>query len=135
VVAHGGAFFPVWADNSNSTLDNPDGPNNPLDIYSATVTVTPSGGGGRMAPAVGGGSEPTSKLDSAGLLDLVSSPPAETTVRPGPTTVRIAEPAPTPESGNPSVAPPAVDFDGVAVTVPVVGDGAWKDDWLLGRDG
>jgi hypothetical protein len=34
-----GAFFPAWADNSNSTGDNPDGGLHQLDIYAAKVTV------------------------------------------------------------------------------------------------
>ncbi|PWU14633.1 MAG: hypothetical protein C5B50_16995 [Verrucomicrobia bacterium] len=36
---HGGAFYPVWADNSNSTHDNPAGANGNFDIYTARVTV------------------------------------------------------------------------------------------------
>jgi hypothetical protein len=35
----GGVFYPCWADNSNSTGDNPDGPMNYFDIYTARVTV------------------------------------------------------------------------------------------------
>ena len=35
-----GVFYPVWADDSNSTGDNPNGTAN-LDYYGARVTVTP----------------------------------------------------------------------------------------------
>lgn len=36
----GGFFYRTWADNSNSTGNNPDGALNGLDIYTAKVTVT-----------------------------------------------------------------------------------------------
>jgi len=36
---YGGAYFYVWADNSNSTGDNPNGTLNQLDIYTARVRV------------------------------------------------------------------------------------------------
>ncbi len=36
---HGGVFFPLWADNSNSTGDNPDGRLHALDLYTAAVSV------------------------------------------------------------------------------------------------
>lgn len=36
---HGGTFYPCWADNSNSTGDNPGGTLGTLDIYTARVTV------------------------------------------------------------------------------------------------
>jgi hypothetical protein len=35
-----GVFYPVWADNSNSTGDNPDGSLSRLDIYTAKVSVS-----------------------------------------------------------------------------------------------
>jgi hypothetical protein len=35
----GGVFYPCWADNSNSTGDNPDSAMNSFDIYTARVTV------------------------------------------------------------------------------------------------
>lgn len=35
----GGVLYPCWADNSNSTGDNPDGANNYFDMYTARVTV------------------------------------------------------------------------------------------------
>jgi hypothetical protein len=38
---YGGVFHPCWADDSNSTGDNPDGTNN-LDFYTAAVTVVPA---------------------------------------------------------------------------------------------
>jgi hypothetical protein len=37
---YGGVFHPCWADDSNSTGDNPDGTTN-LDFYTAAVTVMP----------------------------------------------------------------------------------------------
>jgi hypothetical protein len=36
---HGGTFYPCWADNSNSTGDNPAGAQNTFDIYTARVTL------------------------------------------------------------------------------------------------
>ena len=36
---YGGTFYPCWADNSNSTGDNPGGTLGTLDIYTARVTV------------------------------------------------------------------------------------------------
>jgi hypothetical protein len=36
---HGGTFYPCWADNSNSTGDNPAGALSNFDIYTARVTV------------------------------------------------------------------------------------------------
>ena len=35
----GGVFYPCWADNSNSTGNNPDGALNYFDLYTARVTV------------------------------------------------------------------------------------------------
>ena len=47
-----GRFFPLWADNSNSTLDNPDGQLMGLDQYTAAVTlVAAPGGAGRSIVA------------------------------------------------------------------------------------
>ena len=73
VAFHGGAFYPVWADNSNSTLNNPDGASNPLDIYTAAVTVTTGGGGGpsfrQEVPADRPGEPPTKPaVDPIGLF-------------------------------------------------------------------
>lgn len=36
---YGGVFYPCWADNSNSTSNNPDGATNYFDVYTARVTV------------------------------------------------------------------------------------------------
>src|SRR5207247_1937981 len=36
-----GRFFPAWADNSNSTGDNPDGSLNQFDIYTSSIDVIP----------------------------------------------------------------------------------------------
>jgi hypothetical protein len=49
VAFQSGNFFPIWADNSNSTLDNPDGPGKAFDLYTAAVTVD-SGSGPGQAP-------------------------------------------------------------------------------------
>jgi hypothetical protein len=38
---YGGVFHPCWADDSNSTGNNPNGTNN-LDFYTASVTVVPA---------------------------------------------------------------------------------------------
>jgi hypothetical protein len=35
-----GVFYPGWADNSNSTSDNPDGALSTFDVYTAKVTVS-----------------------------------------------------------------------------------------------
>jgi hypothetical protein len=35
-----GSFYPFWADNSNSTNDNPDGAGHAFDMYTATVVVS-----------------------------------------------------------------------------------------------
>jgi hypothetical protein len=37
----GGVWYPVWADNSNSTGDNPDGTFHQMDIFTAKVTLVP----------------------------------------------------------------------------------------------
>jgi hypothetical protein len=37
-----GALFPIWADNSNSTADNPAGANATFDMYTAKIVVTPA---------------------------------------------------------------------------------------------
>src|SRR5262249_16764114 len=36
---HAGTFYPCWADNSNSTGDNPNGTLSALDIYTAAVSL------------------------------------------------------------------------------------------------
>src|SRR5205807_2647190 len=42
-----GRFFPLWADNSNSTLDDPDGQLSALDQYTAAISLsTPANGAG-----------------------------------------------------------------------------------------
>lgn len=38
---YGGTFYPCWADNSNSTGDNPAGAGGNFDLYTARVTVMP----------------------------------------------------------------------------------------------
>ncbi len=37
---HAGVFYPIWADNSNSTGDNPNGTLNQFDLYTARVQVS-----------------------------------------------------------------------------------------------
>ncbi len=55
-----GTFWATWADNSNSTQDNPDAVENTLDVYVAAVAVTPppggGGGSGSGSSGQGGGS-------------------------------------------------------------------------------
>jgi hypothetical protein len=41
---HAGNFYPCWADNSNSTGDNPDGALHTMDVYTAKCTITGTGG-------------------------------------------------------------------------------------------
>jgi hypothetical protein len=45
-----GVIWPVWADNSNSTGNNPDGALSGLDIYTSEVDVSGTGGGGGGGP-------------------------------------------------------------------------------------
>lgn len=47
---HAGVFYRAWADNSNSTGDNPAGANDDLDLYIAKVTVPPGTTGGGFVP-------------------------------------------------------------------------------------
>jgi hypothetical protein len=61
---YGGVFHPCWADNSNSTGDNPDSTNN-LDFYTAAVTVVPAP---PVLTAVGFGP------DGSFVLNLTSTP-------------------------------------------------------------
>jgi hypothetical protein len=39
IAFHAGSFYPCWADNSNSTGDNPAGVHNALDMYTARVSL------------------------------------------------------------------------------------------------
>lgn len=52
---YGGKFYPAWADNSNSTGDNPPGAFHYFDIYTAAVTVTASTGGDNLLAAAAPG--------------------------------------------------------------------------------
>lgn len=45
---HNGLFYAVWADNSNSTTNNPELANATLDVYTAAVTVTHNPGAGNV---------------------------------------------------------------------------------------
>lgn len=62
----GGVFFRTWADNSNSTGDNPDGAPNGLDIYTAMVTLTVS----NTAPVVTPPADQTATEGTGQLFDL-----------------------------------------------------------------
>jgi hypothetical protein len=57
-----GVFYRTWADNSNSTSDNPAGANGALDIYTAQVTVTGTSGGGGGGGGGGGTTGPLGQL-------------------------------------------------------------------------
>lgn len=48
---YGGAIYPAWADNSNSTGDNPDGTLSTFDVYTSHITVTSGGSVLSLAPA------------------------------------------------------------------------------------
>jgi hypothetical protein len=37
---HAGRFYPSWADNSNSTGDNPDGALSKFDVYTARISLS-----------------------------------------------------------------------------------------------
>lgn len=49
---HAGTFFPIWADNSNSTRDNPDGRLRELDIYTASVPMAGIGAADDVLSAI-----------------------------------------------------------------------------------
>ncbi len=73
----GGVFYPCWADNSNSTGDNPNGANNYFDIYTAKVTVlTPPV---LTNPRFSGGSFTASVLTTVGVNYYLESTPSLTT--------------------------------------------------------
>jgi hypothetical protein len=63
-----GAFFPIWADNSNSTGDNPDGARGQLDIYTARVLVL------NPVPAAGAQAVPLASLPAALALIPTTRP-------------------------------------------------------------
>lgn len=65
--AHG-RFYGAWADNSNSTGDNPDGRHSHFDIYTAEVDVLGGGGGG--GGSGGGGSGGGSSGSEGGVTSL-----------------------------------------------------------------
>ena len=82
--AYGGIFRPAWADNSNSTGDNPNGTLSRFDVYTAAYPI-PS-----PASAV---NEPGPDRSSPGLVPsgLVLSPPVPTPAT-GPITLRYGLP-------------------------------------------
>jgi hypothetical protein len=146
VAFHGGAFYPVWADNSNSTLNNPDGANNPLDIYTAVVTVTPGGGMSAREASPAPGPVEAAK-PSADLTGLFPPPapaagagwtPGETVPARSPSaggSGALTAPSPLPE--EPASAPAGAtgpgDGGSIAVldplvwTTPLASGGAWGE--------
>jgi hypothetical protein len=149
VAYHGGVFYPAWADNSNSTLDNPDGANKPLDIYTAAVTLNSgggSGGGGLGGGGGGGGFAPGSGINTT------TTPLAPTADRspflPPLSAAAVKNPSPVQggtDPGGPSeppsggvlfiapdrVAPPNVAPEGDARAASPPPDATWGDDWLI----
>jgi hypothetical protein len=72
----GGVWYPVWADNSNSTGDNPDGTLRSMDIFTAKVTLVPGNpppGTVPIVPSTPPGSSGGSS--GTGLIPLVPSTP------------------------------------------------------------
>jgi hypothetical protein len=70
----GGVWYPVWADNSNSTRDNPDGTLHFLDIYTAKVTLvagTVFPGTTPIIPSPGS----TGTTGTTGLIPIIHDPP------------------------------------------------------------
>jgi len=70
----GGVLHVAWADNSNSTGDNPDGTRDKMDVYTATVQV-PTGPPPNQPPTVSAGPDVSGDEGSAiGLSGSVSDP-------------------------------------------------------------
>jgi hypothetical protein len=77
---HGGNLYPVWADNSNSTGDNPNGTRQTLDIYTSTVQVFAAAaqGMGNEQSATGDGTAGTASIlgtDSIREMDPITIAP------------------------------------------------------------
>jgi FG-GAP-like repeat/FG-GAP repeat len=73
----GGSLYPFWADNSNSTGDNPDGTLARMDVY--TARVVPLFAGGQTVTAAGAAAADTYvlRLDSSGTyLQVYENNPA-----------------------------------------------------------
>lgn len=109
---YGGKFYPAWADNSNSTGDNPPGAVHYLDIYTAAVTVTATADVVAHSAAV----------ISAAPVGIQPQPTmlADTHGRRGPLVAFAAanpSPAPAPADDTPATTPP------VRPTLPAVEDG------------
>lgn len=68
---YGGKFYPAWADNSNSTGDNPPGAFHFFDIYTAAVTVTASAGGKNLLAATAPGTPVNQVLTQAEVQPLL----------------------------------------------------------------
>jgi hypothetical protein len=66
---YGGKFYPAWADNSNSTGDNPPGAFHFFDIYTAEVTVT---GGDKLTAAALPNHSTEESLDAGLVRPLLS---------------------------------------------------------------
>jgi hypothetical protein len=84
---YGGKFYTAWADNSNSTGDNPPATVNAppvvgtyrfFDVYTAGVTVTVTGANGKLLTAA---SAPTTPVSQVPLVALVQPPPSEALTR------------------------------------------------------
>jgi hypothetical protein len=70
-----GVYYPIWADNSNSTGDNPNGTLHKMNIYTAQIIISPGAGssggqgivlGGSSGSGTSGGSSGTSSGGSTG---------------------------------------------------------------------
>jgi hypothetical protein len=73
----GGVFHVAWADNSNSTGDNPDGAGHRMDVYTATVQV-PAGPPPNQPPTVNAGPDVSGNEGSAiALSGSVSDPDSD----------------------------------------------------------
>jgi hypothetical protein len=82
--AYGGVFRPTWADNSNSTGNNPDGTLRRLDIYTASLPIP--GGSADVAGPSGGrlphlALSPPAPNPSSGGITLAYGLPADGDVR------------------------------------------------------
>src|SRR5206468_1984326 len=53
-----GRLCPVWSDNSNSTVDNPNGGNSKFDVYTSRVMVLSDGQPGRYGVVAGPAQSP-----------------------------------------------------------------------------
>ena len=151
VAFHNGLVYPIWADNSNSTLDNPDGANKPLDLYIAAITVNGGGQGPRVRssdPAAPGENLVSLSLSApaaflapdAGLTGLGPVAPAAATAPVGGNTAAGPVAAAGPRAGR-SAAPggdalslvlPGTAYNALTLADLPGADRAGTEDWLLG---